>query len=120
MLLLPVFLVAMVALVLGATAPDSWAENGDEMYFEVADVYAELNDTDGDLGFHALIDGEDWKYLEIEDPKDRSILSMACTAPRPSKTALKRSAAAKIHKIMEVADRVSFIVVSIILKFTLR
>ncbi len=75
MLLLTFFLVAVVALILGAASPDSWAEDdGDEISFEVADVYAELNNTDGDLGFHALIDGEPWKYLKIEDPRERVIL----------------------------------------------
>jgi hypothetical protein len=74
-LLLPVFLVAVVAFVLVAAAPYSRAEDdGDEIPFDVADVYAELNNTDGDLGFHALIDGEPWKYLKIEDPKERMIL----------------------------------------------
>ncbi|MDH3896040.1 MAG: hypothetical protein OEV18_01425, partial [Deltaproteobacteria bacterium] len=69
MLLLPVLLVAVLALIMGAAAPNCWAEDdGDEISFEVADVYAELNNTDGDLGFHALIDGEPWKYLKIEDP----------------------------------------------------
>lgn len=36
-----------------------------EIPFSVADVYFELYDTDGDLGIHALIDGEPWKKLEI-------------------------------------------------------
>jgi hypothetical protein len=36
--------------------------------FEVADLYFELNDTDGDLGLHALIDGDAWRLLEIESP----------------------------------------------------
>jgi hypothetical protein len=75
MLLLPVLLVAVLALIMGAAAPNCWAEDdGDEISFEVADVYAELNNTDGDLGFHALIDGEPWKYLKIEDPRERMIL----------------------------------------------
>jgi hypothetical protein len=73
MLLLPVFLVAVVALILGAAAPNCWAEDS----FDVADVYAELNDTDGDLGFHALIDGEAYKYLKIEDPRERNILNLS-------------------------------------------
>lgn len=74
MWMLPVLLVAVVALVLGGTAPNCWADDDDEIRFDVADVYAELNDTDGDLGFHALIDGEAWKYLEIEDPRERKML----------------------------------------------
>jgi hypothetical protein len=72
MLLLPVFLVAVVVFIMGAAAPNCWAEDS----FDVADVYAELNNTDGDLGFHALIDGEAWKHLEIEDPREREILDL--------------------------------------------
>jgi hypothetical protein len=36
--------------------------------FEEADLYFELNDTDGDLGLHARIDGDAWLRLEIESP----------------------------------------------------
>ena len=77
MVLLPVFLVAVVALILGPTAPESRADNGGEIPFDEADVYAELNDTDGDLGFHALIDGEPWKYLKIEAPNEEVILRVS-------------------------------------------
>lgn len=74
--MLRVFLVAVVALVLGAAAPVSWADddNDDEIPFDEAHIFFELNDTDGDLGIHALIDGEPWKKLEIEDPKERRML----------------------------------------------
>lgn len=75
--LLSLFLIAGVALILGATAPQSWAEDdGPSIPFADADVYAELNDTDDDLGFHALIDGEGWKELEIEDSRGRSMLDI--------------------------------------------
>lgn len=46
----------------------------DEIPFAEAVVLAELNDTDGDLGFHASIDGDAWRLLEIEDPDERVIL----------------------------------------------
>jgi hypothetical protein len=36
--------------------------------FDVAEIFFELNDTDGDLGIHAMIDGEDWEELEIRAP----------------------------------------------------
>ncbi|MEE4379136.1 MAG: hypothetical protein V2J55_16720 [Candidatus Competibacteraceae bacterium] len=51
-------------------------DDEDEIPFDVADVYAELNNTDGDLGFHALIDGDAWKRLEIEDPNERKLLNV--------------------------------------------
>lgn len=42
--------------------------------FDEYDVYAELNNTDGDLGFHALIDGDPWRRLVIKDPNNKKIL----------------------------------------------
>ncbi len=48
----------------------------DEIEWDVAEVFFELNDSDGDLGIHALIDGEPWKRLQIEDPDERRILGV--------------------------------------------
>ena len=55
-----------------------WAdhEDDDEMPFSVAKVFFQLNDTDGDLGFHAIIDGEPWKTLEIESPDEALLLGI--------------------------------------------
>lgn len=72
--LLPVLLATGVALVLGIAAPVGWADEADEIPFAEANIFFELNDTDGDLGIHALIDGEGWKRLEIEDPNERRML----------------------------------------------
>jgi hypothetical protein len=44
--------------------------------FDEAEIFFELNNTDGDLGIHALIDGEAWKTLEIEDPYERTMLGV--------------------------------------------
>jgi hypothetical protein len=44
--------------------------------FSVAQLYFELNNTDGDLGIHSLIDGEPWQALEIEDPTERVMLQI--------------------------------------------
>ncbi len=44
--------------------------------FTVAQVFFQLNDTDGDLGFHVKVDGEAWKTVTIDDPLDRLILSL--------------------------------------------
>jgi hypothetical protein len=59
-----------------AAAPMSLAgrDGEDEIPFEEAKLFFELNDTDGDLGIHALIDGEPWMRLEIEDPNERRML----------------------------------------------
>ena len=51
-------------------------DDGDEIPFDVAEVFFELNNTDGDLGIHALIDGDPWKRLYIEDPRDRKMLNI--------------------------------------------
>jgi hypothetical protein len=79
MRMLAILLVPVVALILGAAAPELWAGNyddDDEIPFDVAELFFELNDTDGDLGIHALVDGDAWKYLEIEDPRDRKMLNI--------------------------------------------
>lgn len=51
-------------------------DDDDEIPFDVANVFFELNNTDGDLGIHALIDGEAWKKLEIEGPRERELLDI--------------------------------------------
>lgn len=42
--------------------------------FEEAEIYFELNDTDGDLGIHGFADGGPWKILELSDSADRPLL----------------------------------------------
>lgn len=64
--------VAATALLLGGTAP----VKGQAIPLDEAEVLAELNDTDGDLGFHALIDGEPWDQLSLEGPDGRRILHL--------------------------------------------
>ena len=71
-----VLMTTVITLILGGSTPALWAEE-DEIPFDVASIYFELNDTDGDLGIHALIDGEPWKKLEIEDPREREILDIS-------------------------------------------
>jgi len=52
------------------------ADDDDEEPFDEARLFFELNDTDGDLGIHGKIDGDEWKYLEIEDPRDRKMVQI--------------------------------------------
>lgn len=51
-------------------------DDEDEIEFAEAHVFFELNNTDGDLGIHALIDGDPWKRLRIEDQNERKILDI--------------------------------------------
>jgi hypothetical protein len=51
-------------------------EDDDEIPFDEAHIFFELNHTDGDLGIHALIDGDAWRRLAIEDPKESVILDV--------------------------------------------
>ncbi len=51
-------------------------EDDDETPFAVGQVLIQLNDTDGDLGFHARVDGDAWKRLRIFDPRERKLLDL--------------------------------------------
>jgi hypothetical protein len=55
---------------------DDDADDEEELEFEVAQLYFELNDTDGDLGIHALIDGDAWKNLRLESPTEEELLNV--------------------------------------------
>jgi hypothetical protein len=68
-------MLAAAALLLAAAATPSQAQG--ETPFDEADIFFELNDTDGDLGIHALIDGEPWTRLEIDDPNDNQMLNVS-------------------------------------------
>ena len=77
MRVLRLFLVAVMVIILAAAAPKVWAEdNGEEVPFDEANIFFELNDTDGDLGIHALADADAWKEFEIEKPNGREILNV--------------------------------------------
>jgi hypothetical protein len=74
------FVAASTLLVLGLAPLPGWSDRHDdddeEIEFDVAEVFFELNDTDGDLGLHALVDGEPWKKLAIEDTRERNMLNV--------------------------------------------
>ena len=65
---------AVAALALGLSA-GAWADEALE--YDEADIFFELNNTDGDLGIHALIDGDAWKKLQIKAPNGRRMLKVA-------------------------------------------
>ncbi len=67
-----VFSITTTAMLLAGLAVATSAQD-----FEESDIYFELNDTDGDLGIHALIDGDAWRTLVIEDPDGRREFSVS-------------------------------------------
>jgi hypothetical protein len=70
-------LVALAILLAGLgfqSRPAVADDDGEEIPFDEANVFAELNHTDRDLGLHARIDGDEWKRLHIEDPNERTML----------------------------------------------
>jgi hypothetical protein len=77
--LLPFLLLVALSLSFGAAMGNS--QDGDnataQVPFEVAKIFFEFNSTDSDLGVHVLLDGEDWKTLQISDPNGRVIFDLA-------------------------------------------
>lgn len=65
-----------LALCLTSAAQVSWAQEENEIPFAAARLFFELNNTDGDLGIHALIDGDPWGRLKIEDPNEQKMLDV--------------------------------------------
>ncbi len=67
----------VLALLLAAPILSTADEHDEEeIPFEEAHIFFELNNTDGDLGIHALIDGDPWKRLQIEDTNERRVLNV--------------------------------------------
>lgn len=52
------------------------AQADEEGEFSEVHLFFELNNTDGDLGIHALIDGDAWRRLTIRDKRERRILDV--------------------------------------------
>jgi hypothetical protein len=74
------FLVAMVFLILSAADTEARAKKKGTS-FEVARIFFEYNSTDNDLGVHVFVDGEDWRELEIVNPKGRTIFEVEGKGP---------------------------------------
>jgi len=55
---------------------DDDGDDGEEIPFDEASIFLELNHTDGDLGIHAFVDGDAWAQLEIESPNEREQLKI--------------------------------------------
>lgn len=55
-------------------APSLALADDDELEFDEAYLFFELNDTDGDLGIHGKVDGGPWKWVAIEGPNERRVM----------------------------------------------
>lgn len=69
-------LVLLVGPIVAGRAIATTSDRQRPQTFAEAEVFLELNDTDGDLGIHASIDGESWTNLEIESPDETTLLSL--------------------------------------------
>ena len=70
------FLASSIALAISAPMALAGHHDDEEIPFDVARIFFELNNTDGDLGIHAEIDGQEWKNLKISDFRERKLLSI--------------------------------------------
>lgn len=61
----------ILAMSTGFATPQVVAEEFDE-----ADVFFELNHTDEDLGLHAMVDGEPWRRVRIQNEASKQILDL--------------------------------------------
>jgi hypothetical protein len=64
--------IVLAATALGLTAP-GWAVKAK---FEEARIFIEYNSSGNDLGFHVFLDGEDWRSLQISNPRGITIFEV--------------------------------------------
>ncbi|NND91967.1 MAG: hypothetical protein HKN42_13995 [Granulosicoccus sp.] len=55
---------------------DDETDDEEKLEFEEAELYFELNNTDGDLGIHSVVDGEAWTHLVYEDRNGRPLIDV--------------------------------------------
>ncbi len=65
-----------IMLIAAAMSAPALTFAADELEYDEAYLYFELNDTDGDLGIHGKVDGDAWKRVAIEGPDDRTIMKI--------------------------------------------
>ena len=73
-------LAALVALIVGATSPETWAAKK-KLELEISRIYWEYNSSANDLGVHVSLDGEDWRKLKIINPAGRTIFEVEGHGP---------------------------------------
>lgn len=69
--------VLMSILLLAGLVVPLGSQGGKTQAFSEAELFFELNDTDGDLGIHASIDGGTWTHLTITGPNGGALLNIA-------------------------------------------
>lgn len=69
--------VLMTVALLGGLGVIRVESQGGKQAFTEAEIFFELNDTDGDLGLHASIDGGTWTHLMITGPNGDELLNIA-------------------------------------------
>jgi hypothetical protein len=84
--LVPVLLVAVFALIVGAAPREAWVQDdgddacsssgGPAVQLPATKLFIEHNATDEDTGVHGLFDGLDWTKLCVYDPHGRQILEV--------------------------------------------
>jgi hypothetical protein len=78
--LLPPIFVVVITLALGVAATGLCAGGYHHIPWfeklEEAELYFELNNTDGDLGIHGKIDGGPWTKIWIKDPNHRKMMTV--------------------------------------------
>ncbi len=73
----PFLMVAVVALILGAAAAKSWAnDDEDELTLATLKFFIEFNETDEDIGVQAVLGGEPYTRLSAYGPNGRRILDL--------------------------------------------
>lgn len=70
----PILAATLALLLFGVAATGRSDDDDRAVPFAEAEIFVELNDTDGDLGLHASIDGDPWTHLEIEGPNEKALL----------------------------------------------
>jgi hypothetical protein len=77
--MLPIFLAAVIALIVGVTGSESWAIDNliTETEFAETAIFFEENATDGDLGIQIFFDGEPWEIVWVISPENHVVFDVS-------------------------------------------
>jgi hypothetical protein len=71
-----VALAAMSTAAIAATGGHSSARAQKPLRYAQHDLYIETNSTDRDAGLQVALDGEDWKWLKVRDPRGQLLVDL--------------------------------------------